>query len=152
MSGVFRNIDPPPPHPPHRPASVYPPAFGGGGEDTLAGWRGGWGSIVRQFGRRQTPCTVLYTIYVSTLYMYLMYHTVYCSWKQLCFYLYVYTLFLSFLNLSPPPSTAGRTFYNTKLYVFFCVFSPLLKTFSSLLLCSILSLSLSFSSFPFRFP
>jgi hypothetical protein len=32
MSGVFRNIDPPPP--PHRPASVYPPAFGAGGGHT----------------------------------------------------------------------------------------------------------------------
>jgi hypothetical protein len=35
----------PPPPPPHRPASVYPLAFGAGGghgEDTLAGWRGGW--------------------------------------------------------------------------------------------------------------
>jgi hypothetical protein len=55
MSGVFRNIDPPPPH---RPA---------GGplvrvEDTLAGWRGGGGSIVRK-----TPDTALYSIYVSTL-------------------------------------------------------------------------------------
>jgi hypothetical protein len=30
MAGVFHNIDPPPPSPP-------------GGEDTLAGWRGGWG-------------------------------------------------------------------------------------------------------------
>ncbi len=28
MSGVFRSIDPPPPH---RPANVYHPAFGGGG-------------------------------------------------------------------------------------------------------------------------
>jgi hypothetical protein len=37
MSGVFRNIDPPPPH---RPASAYPPTLGAG-EDTLAGWRGG---------------------------------------------------------------------------------------------------------------
>jgi hypothetical protein len=32
MSGVFQNIDPPPPH---RPASVYPPpAFGAGGGHT----------------------------------------------------------------------------------------------------------------------
>ncbi len=30
------------PHPPLRPASVYPPAFVGG-EDTLARQRGGWG-------------------------------------------------------------------------------------------------------------
>jgi len=59
MSGVFRNIDPPPPH---LLASVYhPPAFGAG-EDTLAGWRGGGGSIVRK-----TTYTALYSIYVSTL-------------------------------------------------------------------------------------
>ncbi len=32
------------------------------GEDTLAGWRGGGGSIVRK-----TPDTALYSIYVSTL-------------------------------------------------------------------------------------
>jgi hypothetical protein len=52
MSGVFQNIDPPPPH---RPASVYPPAFGAG-EDTLAGWGRGGGQY---FGRRQTlPCTL----------------------------------------------------------------------------------------------
>ncbi len=34
------------------------------GEDTLAGWRGGWGSIVRK-----TPDTALYSIYVSTLWI-----------------------------------------------------------------------------------
>ncbi len=39
MSVVFQNIDPPPPH---RPASVYPPPLVRG-EDTFAGWRGGWG-------------------------------------------------------------------------------------------------------------
>ncbi len=49
MSGVFRNIDPPPPH---RLGSVYPPAFGAG-----VG-----GSIVRK-----TPDTALYSIYVSTV-------------------------------------------------------------------------------------
>jgi hypothetical protein len=42
MSLVFQNIDP---HPPLRPASVYPLCWGGGGggEDTLARRRGGWG-------------------------------------------------------------------------------------------------------------
>ncbi len=58
MAGVFRNIDPPPPH---RPASVYPPAFRAGVGHT-PGWKGGGGSIVRK-----TPDTALYSIYVSTL-------------------------------------------------------------------------------------
>jgi hypothetical protein len=55
MSGVFRNIDPPPPH---RLASVYPPPLVRG-EDRLAGWRGGGGSIVRK-----TPDAALYSILV----------------------------------------------------------------------------------------
>jgi hypothetical protein len=39
MSLVFQNIDPPSPSPP---GECVPPAFvGGGGEDTLAGRRGG---------------------------------------------------------------------------------------------------------------
>jgi hypothetical protein len=63
MSGVFRTIDPPPPH---RPASVYPPPPPHPalvrGEDTLAGWRGCGGSIVRK-----TPDTTLYSLYASTL-------------------------------------------------------------------------------------
>jgi hypothetical protein len=58
MSDVFRNIDHPPPH---RQASVYPLVRG---EDTLAGWRGGGGSIVRE-----TPDTALYSTYVITLYL-----------------------------------------------------------------------------------
>jgi hypothetical protein len=41
MSLVIQNIDS---HPPLRPASVYPPPLlWGGGEDTLAVRRGGWG-------------------------------------------------------------------------------------------------------------
>jgi hypothetical protein len=51
------------PHPPHGPASVYPPPLVRG-EDTLAGWRGGGGSLVRK-----TPDTALYSIYVSTLWV-----------------------------------------------------------------------------------
>ncbi len=46
---------------PHRPASVYPPPVVQG-KDTLAGWRGGLGSIVWK-----TPDTALYSIYVSKL-------------------------------------------------------------------------------------
>ena len=42
MSLVFQNIDPPSPSPP---GECVPPAFVGGGEDTLAGRRGGGGSI-----------------------------------------------------------------------------------------------------------
>jgi hypothetical protein len=59
MSGVFRNIDPSP----HRPASVYPtPPPLVRGEDTLAGWRGGGGSIVQKM-----PDTAMYSIYVNIL-------------------------------------------------------------------------------------
>jgi hypothetical protein len=58
MSGVFRNIDLPPPH---RPVSVYPSALVRG-EDTLARGRRGGGSKVRKM-----PDTALYSIYVSTL-------------------------------------------------------------------------------------
>jgi hypothetical protein len=57
MSGVFRNI-----HPPSLPGECVPPPPLVQGEDTLAGWRGGGGSIVRK-----TPDTALYSIYVSTL-------------------------------------------------------------------------------------
>jgi hypothetical protein len=60
MSGVFRNIDPPPPL---RPASVYPRLWCGGIVHTR--WvEKGWGSIVRK-----TPDTALYSIYVSTLWI-----------------------------------------------------------------------------------
>ncbi len=53
MSGVFQNIDPPPPH---RPASVYPPPLVRG-EDTHAEWRGGWGVNILEYARH---CSVLY--------------------------------------------------------------------------------------------
>ncbi len=49
MSDVLQNIDPLPPHP----LRVYPPPLVQG-EDTLAVWRGGGGSIVRK-----TPDTAL---------------------------------------------------------------------------------------------
>jgi hypothetical protein len=59
MSGVFKNID----HtPPHRPASVCPPPLVRGEGDTLAGRRGGGGSIFWK-----TTDTALYYTYVSTL-------------------------------------------------------------------------------------
>jgi hypothetical protein len=67
MSGVFQNIDLPSPH---RPASVYHPAFGGvRGEDTLAGWREDRGSIFWK-----TPDTALYSTYFvgPTVYTLLM--------------------------------------------------------------------------------
>jgi hypothetical protein len=57
MSGVFQNID----LPPHRPASVCPPPLVRG-EDTLAGWRGGWGVNILE-----DADTALYSTYVSTL-------------------------------------------------------------------------------------
>jgi hypothetical protein len=57
MSGVFRNIDPPPPL--HRPASVYPHAFGTGGGHTrwVERGRGVNSSVVLK-----TPDIALYSI------------------------------------------------------------------------------------------
>ncbi len=54
MSGVFINIDPPPPH----------RLWCGGRTHSLGGGGGGGGSIVRK-----TPDTALYSIYVSTLWL-----------------------------------------------------------------------------------
>jgi hypothetical protein len=55
MSRVFQNIDPPPPH---RPASVYPPAFGAGGGHTRWVERGvGGGVNILEDARH---CSVLY--------------------------------------------------------------------------------------------
>jgi hypothetical protein len=53
MSGVYQNIDPPPSH---RPASVYPPAFGAGGGHTRWVERG-WGVNILEDARH---CSVLY--------------------------------------------------------------------------------------------
>jgi hypothetical protein len=50
MSGVVQNIDPPPPH---RPASVYPSAFGAGGGHTCWVERG-WGSIFLEDARHSS--------------------------------------------------------------------------------------------------
>jgi hypothetical protein len=82
MSDVLQNIDPPPPSPP---GECVPPAFGAGvlGEDTLAGWRGGWGVNILEDARHRigllegggrsifwkTPDTALYSTYVSTLWV-----------------------------------------------------------------------------------
>jgi len=44
MSGVFQNIDPSPPS---------PPTFGAG-ENTLAGWRGGWGVNILEDARHSS--------------------------------------------------------------------------------------------------
>jgi hypothetical protein len=52
MSGVFQNIDPPPPH---RPVSVYPSAFSAGGGHTRQGERG-WGVNILEDARH---CSVL---------------------------------------------------------------------------------------------
>jgi hypothetical protein len=60
MSGVFQNIDPPPPSPP---GECVPPAFDAG-EDTLTGGEGGGGSIFWK-----TPDTALCSSYVSTLWL-----------------------------------------------------------------------------------
>jgi hypothetical protein len=50
MSLVFQNINPPTPSPP---GGCVPPAFvGGGGEDTLAGWRGEGGNILEDERQR----------------------------------------------------------------------------------------------------
>ncbi len=59
MSGVFQNIDPPPPH---RPTSLYPPGLWCGGRTHSLGGEGGGGSIFWK-----TPDTALYSTYVSTL-------------------------------------------------------------------------------------
>jgi hypothetical protein len=66
MSGVFQNIDSPPPH---RPASVYtppPPAFGAEGGHTR--WlERGWGVNILEDTRH---CSVLYILkyFVTKLY------------------------------------------------------------------------------------
>ncbi len=59
MSGVFKNIDPPPPH---RPASVSSPRPWCGGRTHSLGREWGGGSIFWK-----TPVTALYSTYASTL-------------------------------------------------------------------------------------
>ncbi len=63
IQGVFRKILTPHPLTARRVWTPPPPPTDlVQGEDTLAGWRGGGGSLVRK-----TPDTALYSIYVSTL-------------------------------------------------------------------------------------
>jgi hypothetical protein len=62
MSLRFQNIGP---TPPHRPASVYPPAFGAGGGHTRLLERGGGGQY---FGRRQTQLCYLHMYVLCVLY------------------------------------------------------------------------------------
>ncbi len=51
MSCVFQNIDPPPPSPPGE--CVLPPPLLRG-EDTLAGWREGWGINILEDARHSS--------------------------------------------------------------------------------------------------
>ncbi len=59
MSGVFRNINPHPLSPPGEYVRLWC-----GGEDTLAGWRGGWEVNILEDARHSS---VLYICTVSTL-------------------------------------------------------------------------------------
>jgi hypothetical protein len=66
MAGVFKNIDPPPPSPPGE--CVPSPLLRG--EDTLAGWRRGWGvNNLECVPWTMLPLadTALHSTYVSTL-------------------------------------------------------------------------------------
>jgi hypothetical protein len=60
VSGVFRNIDPPPI--PSPPGECVPPRLWCGGRTHSQGGEGVGGQLVRK-----TPDTALYSIYVSTL-------------------------------------------------------------------------------------
>jgi hypothetical protein len=50
MAGVFQNIDPPPPSP----LGECVPLPLVRGEDTLAGWRGGWGVNILEDARHSS--------------------------------------------------------------------------------------------------
>jgi hypothetical protein len=84
MAGVFQNIDP---HPPHRPASVYPPPLVRG-EDTLAGWRGGGGGSIFW----KTPGTALHSTYVSTLWVRYGYPIMACRHTKSLIFILKFTL------------------------------------------------------------
>jgi hypothetical protein len=61
MSGVFQNIGPPPPSPP---GECVPPPFVRE-EDTLAGWRGGWGVNFFEDARRSSVLYICKYIVVT---------------------------------------------------------------------------------------
>jgi hypothetical protein len=54
MSGVFQNIDPHPPTPPAAQRVCTPSPLWCGGEDTLDGWRGGWGVNILEDARHSS--------------------------------------------------------------------------------------------------
>jgi hypothetical protein len=64
MAGLFQNIDPPPP-PTARRLCTVPTAFGTG-EDTLAGWRGGWGVNILENVRDSSVLYVCKYIVINT--------------------------------------------------------------------------------------
>jgi hypothetical protein len=84
-SCVFQNIDPP--HPPLRPASVYPPPLLQV-EDTLARGRGGWGGGVNILeDARHSPVLYLYRIlfdFCFPLYLPLWYEDSPTTWAWTC--------------------------------------------------------------------
>ncbi len=80
MSRVFQNIDPPPPH---RPASVYPPAFGAGGGHCSVLYICKYfvqTSIDREVaseGRQMKQCQMKYIQYCSISYIQLVFGKLY---------------------------------------------------------------------------
>ncbi len=79
MSFVFQNIDPPPPSPPGECVPFV------AGEDTLAGWRGGWGVNILEDARHSSvlylyrilfvpkwEVQILRTLYGTSLWKYLL--------------------------------------------------------------------------------
>ncbi len=106
MSGVFRNIDPPPPD---RPVSVDPSAFGAGGGHTRWVERRGWGVNCLEDARH---CSVLhickYFVVVGIGQVPLLPHIL------LTYSNFVYPLYTIFASLSIPDFSP----YCTLLYSF----------------------------------
>jgi hypothetical protein len=63
MSGVFQNIEAPPPSPPGE--CVSPPLLRG--EDTLSGWRGRWGVNILEDARHSSVLYICKYFVVQTL-------------------------------------------------------------------------------------